>query len=148
MKKEEARPVRVLLVDDNVHGLTARELILVHHGYEVEKARSGEGAWEIFQIHHFDVVVTDLRMSGMDGVELIRRIRESGSLARFILLSGFVGCLALTEKSTGADEVIAKSHKEVPELLRAVGKLAVTPRRKPPTNAGPPPGGSSRRQTG
>ncbi len=148
MKKEEARPVRVLLVDDNVHGLTARKMILLDHGYEVETARSGEEAWEIFQTHHFDVVVTDLRMSGIDGVELIRLIRESGSPARFILLSGFVGCLALTEKSTGADEVIAKSNKEVPELLRAIGKLSVTPRRKPPTNAGPPRGGSSRRRTG
>jgi CheY-like chemotaxis protein len=148
MKKEEARPVRVLLVDDNVHGLTARNMILLDHGYEVETAQSGEEAWEIFQIHHFDVVVTDLRMSGIDGVELIRRIRESGSPARFILLSGFVGCLALTEKSTGADEVIAKSNKEVPELLRAIGKLSVTPRRKPPANAGPSRGGSSRRRTG
>ena len=148
MKKEEARLVRVLLVDDNVHGLTARKMILLDHGYEVETAQSGEEAWEILQTHHFDVVVTDLRMSGMDGVELIRRIRESGSTARFILLSGFVGCLALTEKSTGADEVIAKSNKEVPELLRAVNKLSLAPRRKPPTNAGPPPGGSSRRRTG
>src|ERR1700744_4875405 len=148
MKKEEARPVRVLLVDDNVHGLTARNMILLDHGYEVETARNGEEAWEIFQIHHFDVVVTDLRMSGIDGVELIRLIRESGSPARFILLSGFVGCLALTEKSTGADEVIAKSNKEVPELLRAIGKLSVTPRRKPPANARPPRGDSSKRRTG
>jgi CheY-like chemotaxis protein len=148
MKKEEARPVRILLVDDNVHGLTARQLILVDHGYEVETAQSGEEAWEIFQIHHFDVVVTDLRMTGIDGVEVIRRIRESGSPARIILLSGFAGCLGLTEKSTGADELVSKSNKEVPELLRAIGKLSAAPRRKPPTNAGPSSGGSSRRRTG
>ena len=61
MKKEEARPVRVLLVDDNVHGLTARKMILLDHGYEVETAQSGEEAWEIFQIHQFDVVPVDAR---------------------------------------------------------------------------------------
>jgi CheY-like chemotaxis protein len=148
MKKEEARPVRVLLVDDNVHGLTARKMILLDHGYEVETAQSGEEAWEIFQIHQFDVVVTDLRMGGIDGVEVIRRIRASGSPARIILLSGFAGCLGLTEKSTGADELVLKSSKEVPELLRAIGKLSVTPRRKPPANAAPSSGTSSRRRTG
>ncbi len=148
MKKEEARRVRVLLVDDNVRGLTARKMILLDHGYEVETAQSGEEAWDIFQIHQFDIVVTDLRMSGIDGVEVIRRIRASGSPARIILLSGFAGCLGLTEKSTGADELVLKSSKEVPELLRAIGKLSVMARRKPPTNAGSPPAGSSRRQTG
>ena len=148
MKKEEARRVRILLVDDNVHGLTARKMILLDHGYEVETAQSGEEAWEIFQIHQFDVVVTDLRMGGIDGMEVIRRIRASGSPARIIMLSGFAGCLGLTEKSTGADELVLKSSKEVPELLRAIGKLSGTPRRKPPTKAGPPPAGSSRRHTG
>jgi CheY-like chemotaxis protein len=148
MKKEEARPVRVLLVDDNVHGLTARKMILLDHGYEVETAQSGEEAWEIFQIHQFDVVVTDLRMGGIDGVEVIRRIRASGSPARIILLSGFAGCLGLTEKSTGADELVLKSSKEVPELLRAIGKLSVMARRKPPTHAGHTRADSSTRHTG
>jgi CheY-like chemotaxis protein len=123
-------------------------MILLDHGYEVETATSGEEAWETFQIHHFDVVVTDLRMSGIDGVEVIRRIRESGSPAGIILLSGFAGCMGLTEKSTGADELVSKSSKEVPELLRAIGKLSMGARRKPPTNAGSPRGGSSRHRAG
>ena len=63
-------------------------------------------------------------MSGIDGVELIRRIRATDSPARIILLSGFIGCLGMTEQSTGADELISKSNKEVPELLRAIRKLA------------------------
>jgi CheY-like chemotaxis protein len=130
MKKDELPAARILLVDDNSHGLTARKMILVDHGYGVETALSGEEAWEIFQKHHFDIVVTDLRMSGIDGVELIRRIRAMGSPARTILLSGFIGCLGLTEKSTGADELICKSNKEVPELLRAIRHLASRPRRR------------------
>jgi CheY-like chemotaxis protein len=130
MKKEVLPPSRILLVDDNSHGLTARKMILADHGYGVETALSGEEAWEILREHHFDIVVTDLRMSGIDGVELIRRIRASDAPTRTILLSGFIGCLGLTEQTTGADELVCKSNKEVPELLRAIRKLATRPRRR------------------
>ena len=99
-------------------------MILADHGYGVETALSGEEAWEIFQKHQFDIVVTDLRMGGIDGMELIRRIRATDAPARIILLSGFVDCLGLTTESSGADELINKSNKEVPELLRAIRKLA------------------------
>lgn len=137
MKHDEVPSARILLVDDNQHGLTARRMILVDHGYVVETALSGEEAWEIFQNNPFDIVVTDLRMSGIDGVELIRRIRSIDSPARIILLSGFIACLGLTEQSTGADELISKSNKEVPELLRAIRKLAARPLRRKPGSQGP-----------
>jgi CheY-like chemotaxis protein len=140
MKKYEIPAVRILLVDDNCHGLTARKIILMDHGYGVETALSGEEAWDIFQRKHFDIVVTDLRMSGIDGVELIRRIRASDAPARTILLSGFIGFLGLTAQSTGADELVCKSNKEVPELLRAIKKLAVRPRRRGARSQGGPDG--------
>jgi len=132
MKTDGVPPARILLADDNPHGLIARGMILRDLGHAVQTALSGEEAWDLFQKDHFDLVVTDYKMGGMDGLELIRRIRASQSPARIILLSGFVTGLGMTEGSTGADEVIAKSSKEVPELLRAVKKLAhQTPRRKP-----------------
>lgn len=137
MKQDDLSSASILLVDDNKHGLTARRLILVDHGYEVETALSGEEAWEIFQKRQFDIVVTDLRMSGMDGLELIRRIRAANVPTRTIVLSGFAACLGLNEQSTGADEVIAKSHREVTDLLRAVGKLALRPPRRAPGSQGP-----------
>jgi CheY-like chemotaxis protein len=135
MKNDDVPATRVLLVDDNARGLTARKMILADHGYGVETALSGEEAWEIVQKHQFDIVVTDLRMGGIDGMELIRRIRATDAPARIILLSGFIDCLGLTTESSGADEVINKSNKEIPELLRAIRKLA-QPRRKKPSSQG------------
>jgi CheY-like chemotaxis protein len=132
MKKDSVPSTKILLVDDNVRGLTARKMILADQGYEVETALSGEEAWDTFQKHQFDVVVTDLRMGGIDGMELIRRIRATDTPTRIILLSGFIDCLGLTPESSGADELINKSNKEVPELLRAVRKLAARPRRRKP----------------
>lgn len=76
----------------------------------------------------FDLVVTDFRMPEMNGTELIRRIRATHPRMRFIMLSGFVEPLGLTEQTTGADVVIAKSAGEVNILVRAVGRLL----RKPP----------------
>jgi CheY-like chemotaxis protein len=143
MKKEDVHAARILLVDDNARGLTARKMILTDLGYDVVTALSGEEAWEIFQVNRFDVVVTDLRMGGMDGKELIQRIRATDSPAGIVLLSGFVNCLGLTSETTGADELINKSNKEVPELLRAVRKLAARPRRKKPASErGPASSGS------
>jgi CheY-like chemotaxis protein len=144
MKKDSVPAARILLVDDNARGLTARKMILADHGYVVEAALSGEEAWKIFQDSRFDVVVTDLRMGGgIDGVELIRRIRATDAPARIILLSGFIECLGLTAESSGADELIRKSNKEVPELLRAIRRLAAQPRRRTPGSE-PGPGGKSR----
>lgn len=132
MKKDPVPPGRILLVDNNGRGLTARKMILTEHGYNVQTASSGEEAWEIFQKNPFDVVVTDLLMDGIDGIELIRRIRATDSPARTILLASYIESLGQTAESSGADELINKSNKEVPELLRAVRKLAAHPRRRSP----------------
>jgi CheY-like chemotaxis protein len=136
MKNSLSAPVRILLADDNQHGLLARRMILQDQGFEVETATSGEEAWEFFQARHFDVVVTDYRMKQMNGSELITLIRTSGSAARVIMLSGFASAMGMTEASTGADLVIAKSNKEVPELVRGVKKLAHLPMRRGAGSAG------------
>lgn len=143
MKSASGSSANVLLVDENANGLTARRMILEEQGFAVTTCRNAEEAWAAFQQSRFDVVVSDYRLPGMSGGDLIRLIRESDSPARIILLSGFIGILGLNEENTGADELILKSSTEVPELLRAVRKLAhQTPRRRPPS---PENGGSAPR---
>jgi CheY-like chemotaxis protein len=71
-------------------------------------------------------------MPGMDGAELIQRIRAANPHARVILLSGFVEGMGLTEENTGADVVLMKSAREGAHLVRAVKRLmSATPKRKP-----------------
>lgn len=133
MKSASGSSASVLLVDDNPNGLTARRMILEEQGFQVTTSETAEEAWALFQRSRFDVVVTDYRLRGMNGGDLIRLIRASDSPARVILLSGFIGVLGLNQENTGADELILKSNREVPELLRAVRKLAhQAPRRRPP----------------
>ncbi|HEV3198983.1 MAG TPA: response regulator [Bryobacteraceae bacterium] len=128
----------ILLVDDNPDGLLVRKALLEELGYCVQIASTGEEGLKLFEGTNFDVVVTDYRMPGMNGVELIGRIRTLNADARVILLSGFVDPLGLTESNTAADIVLAKSSNEAAHLVRWVRRLLnrATPRKPPSTSDG------------
>ena len=136
MKIPAAQPSKILLVDDNPDGLLVRRLLLEELGLEVETALNGEEGLRRFESGNYDVVVTDYRMPRMNGIEMIRRIRERDATARVILLSGFVEPLGLNEKNTGADVVIAKTSGEPAMLARSVKRLLNRlPARKPAGSA-------------
>jgi CheY-like chemotaxis protein len=125
----------ILLIEDNSDGLLVRRSLLEEAGCRVTMARSGEEGLHHFGKHSFELTVTDFRMpGGMDGVEVIKRIREQQPHARVILLSGFVEPLGLNEENTGADAVIAKSANEPANLVRAVKRLLNRAVRKPPSS--------------
>ena len=113
----------ILLVDDNPHGSVARRTVLEELGYVIYTGGSGEEALALLERQKVDLVITDFRMPNMDGVELIARIRQLRQDMPIILLSGFVEPLGLTEQSTGADIVLAKSAGEVAFLIRSVRRL-------------------------
>src|SRR5262249_32248055 len=118
-------------------GLMARKALLEEQGLEVTTSLNGEDAVETLSRKDFDLLVTDFKMPKMNGVELIRRARERRPAIAVILLSGFVDSFGLDERSTGADLVISKGAREVPQLLGATIRLLArkTPRR-PTASAG------------
>ncbi len=120
----EITPVaRILLVDDNKLGLIARKALLEDAGHRITTALEGQEALERFAREKFDLVITDYKMPRMNGLDLIRRIRERSQNIPIILISGYADALGMTEENTGADTVIAKSSTEVPQLLRSVNRL-------------------------
>jgi CheY-like chemotaxis protein len=82
-----------------------------------------------------DLVITDYRMSPMDGLELISKLRQRGFDNPIILLSGFAETLGMRSENTGADVVIQKSSNEVANLVRHTKRL-LNPR-KPAGSQGP-----------
>ncbi len=137
IKGASAKP-RILLVDDNKLGLSARQSVLDELGYAVTTACNGEDALAQFNAGSFDLVITDYKMPKMHGIELIKNLREHSPATPLILISGFVDALGLTEVSTGADAVIQKSSNEVNHLVRAVNKiLRPTTTRKPAASQRP-----------
>src|SRR5262249_30316568 len=125
---------RILLVDDNANGLSARKCVLEELGYRIITASNAADAIEEFGKHKFDLVVTDFKMPRMNGVELIARLREESPGVPIILLSGYVDALGMNEKDSGADVVIQKSANEVSHLVRSVARLM---RKKPGSEKGP-----------
>ena len=92
--------MKVLLAEDS---LTMRRLLasqLERWNYEITEVEDGAQAWEKFQESHFSLVLTDWMMPNVDGLELIRRIRESGH-------AEYVYIVLLTSKSDKEDLVAA-----------------------------------------
>lgn len=125
------KAARILMVDDNGLGLVARKTVLEELGHRITVASTAMDALELFHTQSFDIVITDFKMPAMNGVELIARLREIRDDIATILISGFTDALGLNEATTGANAVIQKSAQEVPQLIKAVGKLTRTPPKKP-----------------
>ena len=122
----------ILLVDDNKMGLAARRVVLEELGHTVLTAANGLDALTAIEGQTFDLLITDWKMPKLDGIELIRRVRESQNAVPIILLSGFADNTGMREDKTGADAVVQKSANEIQVLLSTVKRLLTRkPARKP-----------------
>jgi two-component system alkaline phosphatase synthesis response regulator PhoP len=77
---------KILLVDDEPHILRAAEIKLVRAGFEVRSASNGQEGWEMILVESPDLLVTDLQMPLMDGLELTRHVRENAATAHIPVL--------------------------------------------------------------
>jgi DNA-binding NtrC family response regulator len=103
------RKGRVLVVDDEADARGAVADLLAHDGFEVETA--GDAFKALGKIAAFapEVVVSDLRMPGMDGLELMERLRASPNAPRFVLLTGVTEvATAVSAMRRGAADYLTK----------------------------------------
>ena len=117
---------RVLVVDDRGDTLGFVRLGLERAGYTVDVAESGSQALELQQRHAADVLITDIFMPDMDGIEIIDRIKAHYPHTRVIAMSGGGRTMAdnylhLASK-VGADWVLAKpfSREDLAEAIAVV----------------------------
>ena len=78
---------RILVADDEALIRSSLREILEYEGYEVDEAADGLQAWEILQKNAFDAVFCDIKMPGLDGVELLEKAMSQCPVA-FIMISG------------------------------------------------------------
>ncbi len=99
----------VLVVDDEGAIRYSVSKTLQRVGYNVSEAASGEEALDIMKKQHFDVVLTDIRMPGLTGVELLRRIKEVAPDAIVILMTGYASLgTAVEALRLGAHDYLIK----------------------------------------
>jgi two-component system sensor histidine kinase and response regulator WspE len=114
---------RVLVVDDS---FTVRELerkLLDHHGYEVEVAVDGMDGWNALRNGRFDLVVSDIDMPRMDGIELVRRIRQDPGLNSMpVMILSYKDREEDRQRGldAGADYYLTKGSFESDALIEAV----------------------------
>lgn len=114
----------VLVVDDDAQLRRALVRSLRVNGYESGVARSYEEALECVQQHSYDVVLTDLRMAGRNGIELVGALSELVPLTKAILMSAFASARdSQRALDQGAVGILCKPFDTV-EMLRVVDRAA------------------------
>ena len=111
------RVVRLLLVDDEARFVETLSKRLASRGFDVEGALDGPQALEMLDARPFDVVLLDVWMPGMDGLEVLKAIRRLHPSVKVVLLSGNVSIDAAVEgMRLGAANYLLKPV-EIDELL-------------------------------
>lgn len=115
--------MNVLVVDDGEDMRRLMTRIIQRAGHEVVTAADGQCALDALTGRRFDVVVTDMRMPGLSGADVIQAIRSMGGALRLVAMSGGA-CdhdLSLDHaQALGADAVLAKPFSKL-ELLASIG---------------------------
>ncbi len=115
---------RLLIVDDDKVALANLGLALRRAGYRVQAAANGEAACALLRRERFDVVLTDLKMPGIDGLGVLRCCRERQSDAEVIVLTAFASLdSAVDVMREGAFNYLAKPYRL--DEVRAVVAEAV-----------------------
>ena len=124
---------RILLVDDEEEFVRALAKRLAARGLEVETASDGESAIEKIKGSEFDVIVLDLAMPNMDGIETLRRLRAIDPDLQVVLLTGHgtvktgveamkAGALDFLEKPAELQELLAKIREAIARRMVLVKK--------------------------
>lgn len=121
------RPVRILLIEDEFKTIQSLRQGLEEQNWTVDTATDGDAGWLLATENQYDVIVSDIIMPGMSGLEICRQLRENGQKTPFLMLSA----LGHTDDKVlgleaGADDYLSKPF-EFREFLARVKALARRP---------------------
>ena len=116
--------LQVLVIDDDAVVGRSFDRVLSDKGYEVSTALSGEQAMETLENHNFDVVFTDIKMPGMDGLEVTERIKAKCPWTPVVVITGY-GTQANEVRASvlGASGFVRKPL--TPEMIESITLKAV-----------------------
>lgn len=136
-------PNRILVVDDSPQISKALSDLLTTSGYAVRTAPSGERALQILESATFDLIITDLKMTGMSGIDLARAVQERTPGVSVVILTGFgdmdsvinafrLGVADYLKKPFSIDEVMSVVEREIAKSQSRQVAPAARPAEKPP----------------
>ena len=127
---------RILVVDDDAGVRDSMERILRNAGYAVQSAATGEEGFDLARDGAFDVILSDMRMPGISGLDILRQLRDIRVDSAFIIMTGFgtvdtaveamkLGAVDFVQKPFFRDELLmrVRSATERRQLARQVDLL-------------------------
>src|ERR1700719_104024 len=124
--KETSREMpHILVVDDEKSICELLEITFRKEGYRVEIANNVEGAKRKLESQIFDIIISDIRMPGEGGVDLLKFTKEIAPDCFFLLITGVPTVeTAIAAINSGADRYVIKDHELVDQLRRAVREVS------------------------
>ena len=118
---------RVLIVDDKPANLMLLQQDLEGEGFDVETADSGAGCLHAAKTFRPDVILLDIKMPGMDGIETCRRLRLEASTAEtpilFLTASGDSDDLLASALSSGGSDFLQKPYNPITLVARVQSQI-------------------------
>ncbi len=114
---------KVLVVDDEVTVASIVGRTLTRGGYEVELCHSGQGALDRYRPDAFDLVLLDVMMPDLDGVEVLKRIRAKAPTAKVMLMTGHASESVETRLREFSDVVVLSKPFQPKQLIEEVRKV-------------------------
>ena len=101
---------KILIIEDNRDSRDILSKLLRMSGYDVVSAADGEIGYTAAASHLPDLIITDIHMPKVDGIEFVKRVRENGALARIpiLVVTAFGGNMAREAIMAGADASVEK----------------------------------------
>ena len=137
-------PGKILVVDDSPQISKALNDLLSASGYSVRTAPSGERALQILESTAFDLIITDLKMTGMTGIELAKQVLQKSPSLPVVILTGYgdmdsvitalrLGVADYLKKPFSIDEVMSVVEREIARSKgRQAAPVEARPTEKPP----------------
>src|SRR6266481_6313877 len=115
----------ILVVDDEKSICELLEITFRKEGHRVEVAHNVEAAKRKLESQIFDIIISDIRMPGAGGVDLLKFAKEIAPGSFFLLITGVPTIeTAIAEINSGADRYVIKDHELVDQLRRAVHEVS------------------------